>query len=441
MRKRRLTSAGLALCSFHLAISLVYFGYPQAHDDDPQRAVRSGLATIEEMSALNDRLRRDNGLELTVCIGIHTGLVVAGKMGGGGTVEALAIVGETPNIAGRLQETAEPNTVVISDVTANLIQGYFLCNALGVRELKGISEPMELFEVLSESGAQTRFDVAGRLTPLVGREQEVGLLLDRWEQAKERLGQVVLLSGEPGIGKSRLIEAVTDRLATEPHTHRRIRCSAYHQNSALRPVLEYLEGWLRFVRENSGEDRLSRLENALAKVDFPLSESVPLMAGLLSVPLADRFPALVMVPEVQLERTRELLVALLLDTSEDQPVFLVVEDLHWTDPSTLIVLSLLIDQMPTAKFLALLSFRPEFTPLWPSRAYMTQVMLNRLTRRLAGEMIERLTGGKTLPEEVFSQVATKSDGVPPFVEELTRMVVESDILREFGDRYELTGLL
>jgi len=204
---------------------LVYFGYPQAHEDDPQRAVRAGLDILQNMDGLNTRLREEKALELAVRIGVHTGLVVAGEMGGGDTVESLAVVGETPNIAARLQEAAEPNSVVISDITANLVQGFFVWEALGARELKGISQPMELFQVVEESGAQTRFDIAAasQLTPLVGREQELGLLLDRWEQVQEGLGQVVLLSGEAGIGKSRLIEAVTERLAKEPYTLRRLR--------------------------------------------------------------------------------------------------------------------------------------------------------------------------------------------------------------------------
>ena len=422
---------------------LVYFGYPQAHEDDPQRAVRAGLAIIEDMDGLNSRFREEKDLELAVRIGVHTGLVVAGEMGGGDTVESLAIVGETPNIAARLQEAAEPNTLVISDITATLVQGFFLCEALGGHDLKGMSQPIELSRVLEESGAQTRFEVAAatKLTPLVGREQEVGLLLDRWEQVKEGLGQVVLLSGEAGIGKSRLIEALTERVAEQPHTLRRLRCSAYHQNSALYPVIEYLESCLEFGREDSAEYRLSKLERALAKVEFPLGEAVPLLAGLLSVPLDERFPALALSPEVQRERTLELLVVLLLTTVEERPVVIVMDDLHWADPSMLAMLSLLVDQAPTVQVFALLSFRPEFSPPWGSRAYLTQIMLNRLTRRLATDMVDRLTGGKTLPEEIISQVATKSDGVPLFVKELTRMVVESHLVREVDDHYELTGPL
>jgi len=256
---------------------LVYFGYPQAHEDNPQRAVRAEPAVLEDMDQLNIKLKADKDMELAVRIGVHTGLVVAGEMGSGDCVESLAIVGETPNVAARLQEAADSNSIVISDITANLVQGFFLCGSPGTRDLKGIAEPMELFAVLSESGAQTRFEITAgsQLTPLVGREQEVGLLLDRWEKTKEGLGQVVLLSGEAGIGKSRVIEEVTERLAKEPHILQRLRCSPYHQNSALHPVLENLESSLGFGREDSAEDRLCKLETALAQVDFPTLEAVP----------------------------------------------------------------------------------------------------------------------------------------------------------------------
>ncbi|MCI0781242.1 MAG: AAA family ATPase [Chloroflexi bacterium] len=422
---------------------LVYFGYPQAHEDDPQRAVRSGLAILEDMGQLNIKLKADKDLELGVRIGIHTGLVVAGEMGGGDTVEALAIVGETPNIAARLQEAAQPNSVVISDVTANLIQGFFLCEDLGLHELKGISQPMELFQVVAESGAQSRFDVAAasQLTPLVGKEQELGLLLDRWEQAKEGLGQVVLLSGEAGIGKSRLVETLTQRLAEEPHVLRQLRCSAYHQNSVLYPVIDFIERWLEFSREDSPEEKLGRLERALSEYRFPLPEAVPLLAGLLSVPLDHRYTSPTLTAEGQREETLALLVALWMESPGGHPVFLVIEDLHWADPSTLELLGLLVDQAPTARMLAIFSFRPEFTPAWGGRAHLTQITLNRLTRRLAVEMVGRLAGDKALPEGVVDQVVSKSDGVPLFVEELTRMVTESGPLRETDDRHEVTGPL
>ena len=271
---------------------LIYFGYPQAHEDDPQRAVRSGLAILGDMQALNAHLKADKGLELTVRIGVHTGLVVAGEMGGGDTLEALAIVGETPNVAARLQEAAGPNAVVISDITANLIQGFFLCETLGFHELKGISGSMELFGVLSEGGAQTRFEVAtaAQLTPLVGRDQEVGLLIDRWEQVEEGLGQVVLISGEAGIGKSRLLQGINDGLAGRQHIRQEFRCSPYHQNSALHPIIDFMERWLGFRREDGPEEKLVKLEGRLGEFSVQTPEAVPLLAGFLSVAVGDAYP-------------------------------------------------------------------------------------------------------------------------------------------------------
>ena len=421
---------------------LIYFGYPQAHEDDPHRAVRGGLAILEGMGPLNGKLKADKDIELAVRIGVHTGLVVAGEMGGGDTIESLAIVGEAPNIAARLQEAAEPNSVVISDVTANLVKGFFVSKGLGFHELKGISEPMELFSVQSESGAQTRFDVAAaHLTPLVGREQELGLLLDRWEQAKDGLGQVVLLSGEAGIGKSRLIDALTERLAEERHTIRRLRCSAYHQNSALYPIIDFLELWLDFRREDTSEAKLGKLENAFERGSAGLRDGVPFLATLLSLPINGRYATVELSAERQRERTTEIVVELLMETGEAQQALLVVEDLHWADPSTLECLAMLVGQAATSHLLALFSFRPEFSPPWDSRAYMTPILLNRLTRRLASDLVDRLTGGKTLPEEIINQISIKCDGVPLFVEEVTRMVIESDLLMEVNDHYQLTGPL
>ena len=422
---------------------LIYFGYPQAHEDDAQRAVHSGLAILDDMTSLNTRLIETKGLELVVRIGIHTGLVVAGEMGGGDSLESLAIVGETPNIASRLEGVAEPNTVVVSDITANLIQGFFRCEALGPHELKGISKPMELFRVLEESGAQSRFEVAAarQLTPLVGREQEVGLLLDRWEQVEEGLGQVVLLSGEAGIGKSRLVQSINDGLTDRSHIRQVYRCSAYHQNSPLYPVIGFLERWLGFRREDTPGERLLKLEEGLAVYTVQTTVAVPLLAGLLSVPLDDRYPPLSLSPQLQRQQTLDLLMRLLMDTASQRPTLAVFEDLHWADPSALEFLGLLVEQAPTAHVLALFTFRPEFTPPWGSRGYLTQISLNRLPRRLATDMMARLTGGKEFPEDVVIQIATKSDGVPLFVEELTRMVIESGILREVGDHYELSGPL
>ena len=277
---------------------------------------------------------------------------------------------------------------------------------------------MDLYQVRAETGARTRFDVAAasQLTLLAGREQEVGLLLDRWEQVEEGLGQVVLLAGEAGIGKSRLVETLIQRLADEPHVLRQIRCSAYHQNSALYPMIDFLEQWFEFRREDSPEEKLDRLERALHEYRFALSEAVPLLAGLLSVPLGGRYTSPTLTAEGQREDTLAFLVALLMESPVGQPVFLVVEDLHWTDPSTLELLELLVDQAPTSKMLSILSFRLEFTPPWGNRAHLTHITLNRLTRRLAAEMVEKLSVARPLSEEVVDQLVSKRDGVPLFVE-------------------------
>ena len=419
---------------------LIYFGYPQAHEDDPQRAVRAGLAILEDMVPLNSRLKANKDLELTVRIGVHTGLVVAGEMGGGDTIEELAIVGETPNIAARLEGAAESNSVAISDITAKLVQGFFLCETMGFHELKGISQPMELFRVMEESGAQSRFDVASaiRLTPLIGREQEVVLLLNRWEQIEEGLGQVVLISGEAGIGKSRLLQAMNDGLEGRPQLRQEYRCSPYHQNSALHPIIEFLQSWFGFRREDTPEERLSKIEEVLEDYSVQIPEAMPLLARLLSVPLGDGHPPLNLSPQRQRRVTMELLVDLLIGTSDKPPTLAIFEDLHWADPTTLDLLGLLVDRAHTANIMVILTFRPEFTPPWDSPDHQTQITLNRLPQSLATNMMDRLTGGKELPEEVVAQIAAKSDGVPLFVEELTQMVLESGLLREVDGRYELS---
>jgi class 3 adenylate cyclase len=275
---------------------LVYFGYPQAHEDDAQRAVRAGLGIVAALPALNARLQQALGVlrewPLQVRIGIHTGLVVVGDMGGGGYRDPMAIIGETPNIAARLQGIAAPDTVVISAATRRLIAGLFSCRDLGPQELKGVSTPMPVYRVLGESGIQSRLEVAVQtgLTPLVGREQEVGLLLERWAQVKEGQGQVVLVSGEAGIGKSRLVRVLKERIADEPHTWLECRCSPYYQNSAFYPVIDLLQRVLQFQRDDTPEEKLQKLEESLGRYGFDLQDTMPLLASLLSLPLPERYP-------------------------------------------------------------------------------------------------------------------------------------------------------
>jgi len=423
---------------------LVYFGYPLAHEDDAQRAVRAGLGIVEAMERLNARLQQEVGIRLEVRVGVHTGLVVAGDMDESEGLESMAIVGETPNIAARLQELAEPDTVVISSATYRLTEGFFDCRSLGHHSLKGISQPIEVYHVLHESAARTRLDTAELtgLTPLVGREQELSLLLDRWEQVKEGMGHVVLLGGEAGIGKSRMVQVLKEHVAQDAEAWlTECRCSPYYQNTALYPVIDLFERViLRFDREDSPQEKLSKLEGFLVQYGLSLQEMVPLFAALLSIPPGDSYSPLNLTPEQQKRKTFQSLLAILMGIASRQPVLFVAEDLHWADASSLELLDLIVDQGPTVPILTLLTFRPDFTPPWTGRAYLTYMTLNRLTSRQTADMVEHVAE-KALPGVVLEQVVAKTDGVPLFVEELTKMVLESGLLREQEDRYELTGPL
>jgi predicted ATPase/class 3 adenylate cyclase len=413
---------------------LVYFGYPAAHEDDAQRAVRTALGIVEAIQKLSFPTIQ-LPCPLQVRIGIHTGLVVIGEIGSSEKREVLAM-GETPNIAARLQGLAEPDTVVISGATSRLVQGLFECQDCGSQELKGISTPLPLYRVVRESAAQSRFEVAisAGLTPLVGREHEVELLQERWERAKQREGQVILLSGEAGIGKSRLVQTLKEQVTAEGATRIEFRCSPYHQNSAFYPVIEHLQKVLRFTRDDSVEQKLDKLEQGLSRSCLDLQETVPLLAALLSLP-ATRYTLPAFSPQKQKQKTQEALVAWVIEEAEHAPVYCAWEDLHWADPSTLEVLSLLLDQVPTTRLLAVLTFRPDFTPPWRSHSHITQLTLSRLGRPHVEAMVEKVTRGKTLPSEVLQQIVAKTDGVPLFVEELTKMVLESGLVREEDGRY------
>jgi class 3 adenylate cyclase/predicted ATPase len=423
---------------------LVYFGYPLAHEDDAQRAVRSGLGMLDALGQLNTRLEQEHGVRLAIRLGVHTGLVVVGEVGDSTRQEQLAL-GETPNLAARLQGLAAPNTLVISGATLQLLGGFFASQSLGTPLLKGIARPLEIYQILHESTARSRLDVVSRsgLTPLMGREQEVGLLRARWEQVKDGLGQVVLLGGEAGIGKSRLVQELQAHVATEPQAWLTpCQCSPYHQHSVLYPMIDLLERvTLQFDREESSEQKRSKLEGLLIQYGLPLAETVPLFAPFFSLPLSADAVPLQLSPEQQKQKTLHALLTMLLRIAAQQPVLFVMEDLHWVDPSTLEFLSLLVDQGPTARILVLLTFRPDFSPPWTGRSHLTQVTLSRLTRRQAADMTGRVASGKTLPAEVIEQVVARTDGVPLFVEELTKTMLESGLLQEREERYELSGPL
>jgi class 3 adenylate cyclase/predicted ATPase/energy-coupling factor transporter ATP-binding protein EcfA2 len=422
---------------------LVYFGYPQAHEDDAQRAVRTGLSILDAMRDLNQRLQQTKGIQLGVHIGIHTGLVVVGEMGGQGRQEQLAL-GEVPNVCARIQGLAAPNTIAISEATYRLVQGYFTCEALGAQTLRGVAEPIHVYRVLQDSGARGRLDVAVTrgLTPLVGRESEVALLLERWAQVKDGQGHVVLLTGDPGIGKSRLVQMLKEHVAHEPHTRWECRSSEYYQNTALFPLTDLFQRLLQFHPEDTPDEKLGKLEQTLSQYRLPLEESIQLFAPLFSLPLPeDRYPPLNVSPQRQRQKTLETLVAILLELAERQPVLLIIEDLHWTDPSTLELLNLVVEQTPTASLLTLLTCRPTFQPSWTHRSYLTEVSVTRLAQPQVARMVARIAGGAALPHEVMQQIGARTDGVPLFVEEITKAILESGQLKVVDAHYELTGSL
>ena len=405
---------------------LVYFGYPQAHEDDAQRAVRAGLEIVAALPQLNARLHSvlagHSGAPLQVRIGIHTGLVVAGEMGVGDQPEPLAIVGETPNVAARIQGLAEPNLVLISAATQRLIAGQFDCQPFGSHLVKGLETPVAVYHVQSER--QSTSPLAGRtLTPLVGREQEVGLLLNRWEQAKEGHGQVVLLSGEPGIGKSRLAYALREQVTREGSLLFEARCSLYHQHSAFYPLIDAIQRTLLLTRYATNNEKVETLERALAL--YNLQASLPLFTALLSLPMPSHHPALNLTPQKQKERTLAALAQLFVAQAERQATVVVWEDLHWVDPSSLEFLSTLIAQLPTTQLLLVLTFRPDFTPGWKPHSHVSQLVLTRLGKHHVEAMITQVAEEHPLPVEVVEQIISKTDGVPLFVEELTKSVVES----------------
>jgi len=420
---------------------LIYSGYPVAHENDAERAVRVGLGILDAMKALNEGLEQDKGIRLAVRVGIHTGPVVVGEVGAGTKQEQLAL-GETPNVAARVQGLAEPDTLVISAETYRLTQGFFECESLGEHDLRGVAQPIAVYQVLQESGAQNRLDVATTrgLTPLIGRQQETELLLQRWNQVKDGQGQVILLSGEAGIGKSRLVQVLKDHVAEEPHTRLECRSSQYFTNSALYPITDFLQRTLRFQVDDTPETRLEKLVQNLGHYRLPLEESIPLFASFLSLPIReDCYPSLNLSPQRQRQKTLEAIVAIILELSEQQPVLFILEDLHWTDPTTLEFIDLLTDQTPTASICILLTCRPEFQPSWSHRSYLTEITVNGLSQPQIVRMAEQVAGGKGLPTEIVQQLVDKTDGVPLYVEEMTKAVLESGVLKETNGHYELAG--
>jgi TOMM system kinase/cyclase fusion protein len=420
---------------------LVYFGYPAAHEDDAQRAVRTGLGILDAIRTLNQQLAQSHDIQLAVRMGIHTGLVVIGDIGAGVRHEQLAL-GEAPNVASRIQGLAEPDTVVISHATYRLIEGYFECDPLGERALRGVADPVSVYRVLGASGVQGRLEIAHTrgLTPLVGRESEVTLLLELWDQVQSGQGQVVLLSGESGIGKSRLVQVLKDHVADESYSRLECRSSPYFTNSALYPIIDMVQRTLRFQVDDTPETKLDKLEQNLSQYRLSTNETVPLFGALLSLPVPeDKYPPLNLSPQRQRQKTFEAIVSMVLELAEQQPVLFILEDLHWTDPTTLEFIDLLIDQTPTTSVCILLTCRPEFQPSWSYRSYLTEMTINRLSHNQVEQMAQQVADGKRLPDEIVQQLVDKTDGVPLYLEEMTRAVLETGTLKEVNGQYELVA--
>jgi class 3 adenylate cyclase/predicted ATPase len=416
---------------------LAYFGYPQAHEDDAERAVWAGLRIVEAVGRLEVK-----GVEPQVRVGIATGLVVVGSLIGVGSSQEQASVGETPNVAARLQTMAEPNAVVVDMRTRLLVGDLFEHRDLGSFDLKGIAAPVPVSQVVRPSSIESRFEAlrGSVLTPLVGRDEELDLLWRRWSRAKGEDGQIVLMAGEPGIGKSRVATAFMERLRLEPHVRLRYFCSPYRQDSALYPFIDQLGRASQFARDDSPEIRLRKLEALLARADAP-SEDVALLADLLSLPDSERHALPKLSAPRKKERTLEALIRQLEGLARQAPVVMVFEDAHWIDPTSRELLDLTVDRVRSLPVLLIVTFRPEFQPPWTGQPQVTMLALNRMDRRDRAALVVQIAGGKALPADVIAQIVERTDGVPLFVEELTKSILESGLLRAEADRYVLDGTL
>ena len=382
-------------------------------------------------------LRTDPATELQVRVGIATGMVVVGDLTGEGSAQEQTVIGETPNLAARLQTFANPGTVLISESTHRLTDGHFEFRNLGPVALKGWAEPIPAWQVLGTTEVESRFEAQHktRLAPPIGRDEEIEMLLRRWQHARRGEGCAVMLTGEPGIGKSHIALALDERLQAEPHITVRQFCSAHHTNSALYPFIRQLERAARFERSDPPAEKFAKLEALLVRAD---ADRVLLpLANLLSLPPSDRYR----MPELSPQKRKEMTLAALLTQLDGlaarQPVFVIVEDVHWADPTSLELLTMTLEQVSRLRVLLLITARPEFTPPWPGHAHVTTISLTRLNRRNGAALIERVTAGKTLPEEVMDQILARTDGVPLFVEELTKTVLETGLLHEQDDHYVL----
>ena len=417
--------------------ALVYFGFPQSHEDDAGRAVRAALSLIGAVASI-----RNVAAALQIRVGIATGTVLVTELLIEKTPAEQEVVGETPNLAARLQTMAETGTVLICASTRRLTGGEFQYRHLGPVALKGWSEPVQVYQVLGTSGAESRFEAmhTTKLPPLFGREEEIELLLRRWRQATQEEGRLVTLTGEPGIGKSHIAFALNERLQDESHITLRYFCSEHHTHSALFPFINQLERAAGFKHNDSPQEKLSKLDALLAQPAHD-PEHLAVLANLLMLPADDPYRLHQLTPQKRKEKTFAALLAQFDGLAALQPVLLIFEDVHWIDPTSLELLAAIVERVPQLRALVVITARPEFTPPWPSYPHTTTIPLNRLGRRDGTALVLRVTGGKTLPREVMEHILTHTDGVPLFVEELTKMVLEGGLLREQDGEYVLEGPL